>query len=75
MSRSNKFEQMQDVVLFLFSSKMHIENSTNTSKWRVSEVGTAQSRREDTTGEYRNRPHTRCTIREPFFTSGYIILL
>ena len=50
----------------------HEENVTNTLKWRVAEVGTAQSRREATTGDYRKHPHTRRTVREPFFTSGYI---
>ena len=44
------------------------ENVTNT----FAEVGTTQSRREATTGDYRKHPHTRRPVREPFFTSGYI---
>ena len=49
----------------------HPENSTNTSKWRVSDVGTAQSRREDTRGDYRNVRIYAAPFAKPFFTSGY----
>ena len=50
----------------------HPENSKNTSKWRVSDVGTAQARREDTRGNYRNVRIYAAPFAKPFFTSGYI---
>ena len=65
-------DQFNKCVWGLNAIVTHEENVTNTLKWRVAEVGTAQSRREATTGDYRKHPHTRRTIREPFFTSGYI---
>ena len=50
----------------------HPENSKNTSKWRVSDVGTAQARREDTGGNYRNVRIYAAPFAKPFVTSGYI---
>ena len=52
----------------------HPENSTNTSKWRVSDVGTAQARQEDTRGNYRNVCIYAAPFAKPFFTSGHICL-
>ena len=49
----------------------HPENSKNTSRWRVSDVGSAQARREDTRDDYRNVRIYAAPFAKPFFTSGY----
>ncbi len=68
-------DQFNKCVWGLNAIVTHEENVTNTLKWRVAEVGTAQSRREATTGDYRKHPLTRRTVHEPFFTSGYISII
>ena len=65
-------DQFNKCVCGLNAIVTHPENSKNTSKWRVSDVGTAQARREETRGNYRNVRVYAAPFAKPFFTSGYI---